>query len=183
MADAGAVNGSDVDIKAQLFAPDGSKSGEAFAVNTVSSSGQHIPTVASQADGTFIVTWTDTSGSADDPSFGAIRAQIFGGYADEVLHGTDGADSLSGLAGNDTMYGNDGADTLSGRTGDDSIRRGSDEDTLNGDSGNDWIEGGLGDDTVNGGDGADRIMGNDGSNTNGDGDDTLSGGDGNNIVA
>jgi hypothetical protein len=57
--------------------PGASKWGSEFLVNTITAGGQEQPTVTALANGRFVATWLDASHSADDPSGGAIRAQVF----------------------------------------------------------------------------------------------------------
>ena len=73
------------------------------------------------------------------------------------INGGDGADVITGFAGNvaDTINGGNGADTLNGQGG---------NDILNGDNGVDTINGGAGDDTITGGAGNDALNGNGGLN-------------------
>ncbi|MGD8913320.1 MAG: calcium-binding protein, partial [Candidatus Thiodiazotropha sp.] len=101
---------------------------------------------------------------------------------DDYYQGTDSADSVHMLQGNDTAYGGDGDDELFGDTGDDGLYGQAGNDQLNGGPGNDYLEGGLGDDNLSGGEGADVLYGNSGDDTlrgdAGEGD-TLIGGAGN----
>ena len=57
--------------------PGASKWGSEFLVNTITAGHQEQPAVTALANGRFVVTWLDQSHSADDPSGGAIRAQVF----------------------------------------------------------------------------------------------------------
>lgn len=65
-------------ILAQIFNTDGTKSGSPFQVNTIIRHTQDDPSVTTLADGGFVIVWTDASGSADDRSSAAIRAQRYG---------------------------------------------------------------------------------------------------------
>ncbi|MGJ3253431.1 MAG: SdrD B-like domain-containing protein [Elainellaceae cyanobacterium] len=88
---------------------------------------------------------------------------------DNVLIGTNGADTLRGENGDDILRGKGGADRLYGNLG---------ADSLNGNGGGDVLFGGIGADTLRGGIGADELHGNGGADTligNG-GDDVLIGG-------
>ncbi|MFS2126780.1 Ig-like domain-containing protein [Pseudomonas sp. Pseusp97] len=89
----------------------------------------------------------------------------------DLLHGLDGNDSLSGGNGHDILYGGTGNDTLNGGNGNDSLYGGAGNDTLNGDGGNDLLVGNEGNDILNGGAGDDILIG-------GKGSDTLTGGAG-----
>ncbi|GHC59793.1 calcium-binding protein [Neogemmobacter tilapiae] len=51
--------------------------GPEFLVNTTTAEGQDEPGVSVLADGRFVITWTDFSGTAGDTTDAAIRAQVF----------------------------------------------------------------------------------------------------------
>jgi hypothetical protein len=73
--------GDDADgysIKARVFDATGAPVGGEFLVNTVTAGSQYEPTIASLANGGFVVTWSDTSGIGGDASDYGIKAQIFG---------------------------------------------------------------------------------------------------------
>ena len=77
---------------------------------------------------------------------------IFGTTGNDVKGGTDLADSIFGLAGDDELHGKGGNDLLSGDDG---------NDQMFGDEGNDLLFGGLDvgrdSDTLNGGEGVDTL--------------------------
>ena len=104
----------------------------------------------------------------------------------EALKGTDQADVLSGLAGNDEIYGGStntadqtgtGRDQLYGGDGDDTLYGGDGDDNLFGDADVDTLYGEAGDDTLTGGAGDDFLLGGAGTDTyvfeTGDGADTI----------
>jgi serralysin len=62
-------------ILAQIFNPDGSKSGDYFVVNTIGQFLQRDPTIATLTNGRFVIAWDDLSGT--DDSSAAVRAQMF----------------------------------------------------------------------------------------------------------
>jgi Ca2+-binding RTX toxin-like protein len=68
-------------IKAQVFAPDGAKTGSEILVNTAVADSQFDQQITALSDGGFVVTWTDYSagvgGATGDRSEGAIKAQVF----------------------------------------------------------------------------------------------------------
>ncbi len=64
-------------IRAQIFNANGTASGAEFLVNTTVTDRQEEPAITALANGRFVITWTDNSRSPDDPSFLAIRAQMF----------------------------------------------------------------------------------------------------------
>jgi Ca2+-binding RTX toxin-like protein len=64
-------------VRAQIFNANGTRSGTEFLVNTITAGDQAEPAITALANGRFLVTWTDTSGSGGDTSGFAIRGQIF----------------------------------------------------------------------------------------------------------
>lgn len=62
-----------LEVRAQVFNPDGSKHGVEFVVNTTNTSYQDQPTIAALDDGGFMAVWRDGSSGADSD----IRAQRF----------------------------------------------------------------------------------------------------------
>jgi hypothetical protein len=91
-------------IHAQIFLPNGLKSGPEFLVNTTVAAAQARPSLSVLADGNVVIAWSDFSQSGGDPDFG-IRAQIFT-LANEpglVLTGNAQVNTLTGGAGNDTI--------------------------------------------------------------------------------
>ena len=87
---------------------------------------------------------------------------VTGGSGNNVLNGTEGADTISDPGG---------TNTLNGLGGDDRLTGGKDTDTLNGGFGKDLLNGGKGNDSLFGDDDDDTLIG-------GDGNDLLNGGAG-----
>lgn len=77
----------DGDVRAQIFEADGSKSGIEFVVTTITSSSQGQPDLTMLADGRFVVTYRDGSGTSPDTTDFATRAQIF--HPDGTKSGTE----------------------------------------------------------------------------------------------
>jgi T1SS-143 domain-containing protein len=98
---------------------------------------------------------------------------VNGGKGDDVISGSNNAESLFGGEGNDKISGLGGNDDLHGNSGDDQIWGGAGNDTIHGDFGDDTITGGLGDDTLYGDNGNDLFI-----YKFGDGHDTIDGGAG-----
>ena len=100
---------------------------------------------------------------------------VFGSDSDDALSGTEEADLVHLLGGNDTYTGGGGADSIFGESG---------NDTLNGESGDDLVDGGPGADSVAGGGGNDSLLGRGGGDRlkGGTGDDILKGGGGNDVL-
>ena len=91
------------------------------------------------------------------------------GNASEVIGGTDNAERINALGGNDAVYGDGGDDTLEGGAGNDFLRGGDGNDLISDQQGDDLIWGDAGNDTINAGSGIDQVFG-------GEGDDLLYGG-------
>jgi Ca2+-binding RTX toxin-like protein len=102
---------------------------------------------------------------------------IIANGGDDVLIGGAGDDSITGGDGEDALVGDDGADSLQGNAHNDTINGGAGIDVLNGGTGEDVILAGAGDDAqVFGGADDDHVYGEDGN-------DTLYGDDGNDEIA
>lgn len=71
-------------IKAQLFAVDGSKVGPEFLVNTETGGSQDNATITGLANGGFVVTWEDLSGTLGDADATSVKAQIFAADGSKV---------------------------------------------------------------------------------------------------
>ncbi len=70
--------GSDLGVKAQIFAADGAKVGSEFVVNTTTDSVQDYPSITGLIGGGFVVTWQDYSGTSGDSSETAVIGQLYG---------------------------------------------------------------------------------------------------------
>lgn len=169
--------GSNRDIRAQVFKADGSMSGSEFIANTQKNDDQTQSAITALADGRFVVSWTDESGLSAE-----VRAQIFdpreaavqlnGTLSDDDFYGTHFGDVMRGSFGSDAISGASGDDELYGEWGNDSLYGNHGNDRLFGDTGNDKLAGNLGADVLDGGDGNDSLNG-------GSGNDLLIGGKGN----
>lgn len=71
------LNTGDYNVRAQIFAADGTALGPAFPVNTTTQNFQGACTIAALADGCFVISWSDGSETGGDESSLAIRAQVF----------------------------------------------------------------------------------------------------------
>ncbi|KPF79313.1 hypothetical protein IP88_02090 [alpha proteobacterium AAP81b] len=74
----------DQDIRAQLFDSNGNRVGGEFIVNTETASPQVLPRITALADGVFVATWADFSGTLGDDSNTSIKAQIFAANGNRV---------------------------------------------------------------------------------------------------
>lgn len=102
--------------------------------------------------------------NGDDRIFGTDEADIIRALGgDDTVIGRAGDDSLFGSAGNDSIKGSAGDDRIRGNVGDDSLKGNGGEDDINGGGGADDIRGGGAADVINGGGGADTIRGNGGA--------------------
>jgi methionine-rich copper-binding protein CopC len=114
-------------IHAQVFLPNGVKSGAELRVNTTVTGDQVWPSLSVLTDGNVVIAWSDMSQSGGDTSQGAVRAQILVlGSSDPppppsglVLTGNGVSNTLTGESGNDTITGLGGSDTLTGDGGGD----------------------------------------------------------------
>ncbi|PTS72428.1 hypothetical protein DBR17_19770 [Sphingomonas sp. HMWF008] len=68
-------------IKGQLLDPTGAKIGGEFLVNTQTAGVQSSANIAALANGTFVVTWQDSSGT---PTLSSIKAQLFDASANKI---------------------------------------------------------------------------------------------------
>jgi Ca2+-binding RTX toxin-like protein len=71
------TSGGSSEIRARIFAADGTPFGAEISVNTTTTGVQDFPAIAGLAGGGFVVAWTDNSHTGDDTSLAAVRAQIF----------------------------------------------------------------------------------------------------------
>lgn len=85
---------------------------------------------------------------------------LTGSSRNDGLHGTDDANVLMGLAGDDRIFGRGGDDHIDGGGGDDRLNGGTGDDTLIGGAGNDTIKSLQGRDIVDAGSGDDLILAN-----------------------
>jgi len=97
----------------------------------------------------------------------ATAVNLTGTPGNDILEGSDLADTIAGDDGNDILYGHGGADNLDGEDG---------NDILYGGAGSDRLQGGYGDDRLEGGDGDDHLDDYSGHNL-------LYGGAGNDVLA
>jgi len=101
-------DGSGDSVKAQIFDAAGAKIGGEFLVNTQTSGHQANAMVTDLANGGFVVTWEDSSGTLGDASSTSVKAQIFDAAGTKVgteflvNTETDGGQyelAITGLAG------------------------------------------------------------------------------------
>ncbi len=64
-------------MRGQIVSAAAGKVGPQFLVPTKRAGDQFAPAVAAFPNGRFVVVWADDSGSPDDPTGSAIRAQLF----------------------------------------------------------------------------------------------------------
>ncbi|GGL79137.1 matrixin family metalloprotease [Wenxinia marina] len=104
-----------------------------------------------------------TTQGDDRPVFGTELADAIDGLGgNDQLQGGGGDDTLDGGAGEDLLFGGDGADRLSGGAQDDRLQGGAGDDTLAGEDGADVLFGGAGDDLLEDGAGENAFYGGDG---------------------
>lgn len=100
---------------------------------------------------------------------------VRGSQAADTIDGGAGNDRIGGRGGDDTISGGYGQDLLFGEGGNDVLDGGAENDTLYGGEGNDILRGGLGDDRLFGESGDDQLGGREGN-------DLLHGGSGNDVL-
>jgi Ca2+-binding RTX toxin-like protein len=119
---------------------------------TITIANAFSPSIASLADGGFVLTWQDsTTQDFQAQAYQAVAAgnlTVNGTAAGDFLAGQEGNDTINGLAGNDQLFGSLGNDTIFGGIGDDRLEGGLGDDLLNGGAGNDLGFGGAGFDTA-----------------------------------
>ena len=103
--DTGAAPGSQTDlrVKAQVFAADGTRTGDEFVVNTTATGNLDFPQVTALANGTFAVTWSNSAGSKGDADQASVTAQIFATYTGTVTAGND-APAIVSNGGGETAH-------------------------------------------------------------------------------
>ena len=86
-------------VRARMFNADFTPVSADFVVNTTVLDYQARPAMAALADGGFVVTWEDYSGSGGDASYLAVRAQLFGAAGTRA-----GGEFLVNAATSDDQY-------------------------------------------------------------------------------
>ena len=109
---------------------------------------------AADGDGDLIDDAVDVCPTVADPFQGDLDGD---GIGDLCEPGSAGVNSFAGTSGNDLVFGTDEADTLSGAAGNDALYGEGGDDTLKGGSGQDFLVGGPGTDTLTGGSGCDMF--------------------------
>ncbi|MEX0339396.1 MAG: calcium-binding protein, partial [Arenibacterium sp.] len=105
-------------------------------------------------------------GAGEDILRGSEEANtLVGGGGDDTLSGSKGADRLKGGQGSDILNGGGGRDIAKGGVGRDVVKGGNGNDRLFGEGGRDNLNGGKGADLLNGGGGNDRLIGGAGADT------------------
>ena len=102
----------------------------------------------------------------------------------DPIHGTGGAEELTGDQGDDTIRAYGGDDLIDSNGGDDRVLAGSGDDSVFGGSGNDMLRGMNGNDSLAGEEGNDYLLGKSGDDTllAGTGTDVLKGGIGSDLL-
>ncbi|WP_411878273.1 calcium-binding protein [Polaromonas sp. YR568] len=125
-------------------------------------------------------------GTVWDPAMLESLLNVEPGTEDgDVRYGTEGADAINGLGGDDTLYGGGGADILSGGEGNDNLDGANGSDVLEGGAGNDYITDSGGGNYYNGGAGNDYLSGSGATDflMGGIGNDAIRSGDGPDVIA
>ena len=151
-------DGSGLGVYYQLFSAAGAKIGAETRIATETLGAQTYVRVEALIGGGFTAFWSgpDADGNYSNFQRTYLPESGSGTAGDDVINGSDNANTFTGLAGNDTMDGRGGNDNLDGGTGNDNLIGGLGDDTL---------KGGAGDDSLNGSIGADRMSGGSGNDT------------------
>ncbi|HEY8154196.1 MAG TPA: hypothetical protein VII72_08730 [Myxococcota bacterium] len=78
------TDSSSFSTQGQRYASDGSTQGEEFQVNTYTTQSQQIPSVASGADGNFVVAWRSNGSPGTDTSGSSVQGQRYSVPATET---------------------------------------------------------------------------------------------------
>jgi RTX calcium-binding nonapeptide repeat (4 copies) len=111
------------DIRAQLFAADGTAIGEAFTVNNVQDRGQLTPAIATFGSDDFAIIWQNHRSEFDQSQ----NVQLRNFYS--VTSADDASNVIAGSAGVDFIRALGGADLVTGGLGNDVLDGGSNVDT------------------------------------------------------
>lgn len=136
------------------------------------------PVAVSGTDGNDVLPGSEDADSIDGMGGDDV---IFAKGGEDIVRGGDGNDVIGGGGGNDELRGGEGNDLLFGGSGDDDVYGGAGNDIAWGGVGDDMVKGADGDDILGGGNGDDEISGGAGADIlyGGNGNDALSGDGGN----
>ncbi len=137
------------------------------SVTALKTSGAKAGWVGSAAAG-----WTFTDNPGDYLDARGVKNPNGPGNASSMIGGTEFAEKINGLGGNETVWGDGGNDTIEGGAGNDFLHGGDGNEVITDLGGDDYLWGDGGDDKLNAGEGIDLVFG-------GAGNDTLYGGQGN----
>jgi len=134
--------------------------------------------------GSAITGWTFTDNPGDYRDARGVTNPNGTGNASSLIGGTDFAEKINGLGGNETIWADGGNDSVDGGAGNDFLHGGDGNDLITDLGGDDLIWGDAGNDILNGGEGIDQVIGGVGNDTlyGGLGGDNVNGGDGNDIL-
>jgi VCBS repeat-containing protein len=172
-------NGDTLDDSFLVHAQDGTAQLITVTIGGASDAIGLPPVYSGDDDPNTFDTKMDLGGSGDTLITGTIGNDV-------PLNGSNGADTIRALDGNDTVNAGNGGDTVYGGSGVDTINGGNGNDFLYGQAGNDVIHGNDNNDTIYGGSGDDQIFGdanNDQTLYGGSGTDTISGGNNSDRIA
>ena len=159
------VPDSVIEIKDYINIDGTPKAGTTYASTlALKSSGATAGWVGNKATGW---TFTDNPGNYRDAR-GVLNPNGTGN-ASSLIGGTDFAEKINGLGGNETIWADGGNDTVEGGAGNDFLHGGDGNDVISDLGGDDLVWGNAGKDILKAGDGVDQLFG-------GVGDDTLYGG-------
>jgi Ca2+-binding RTX toxin-like protein len=135
--------------------------------------------------GSAIAGWTFTDNPGDYRDARGVTNPNGTGNASSLIGGTDFAEKINGLGGNETIWADGGNDSVEGGAGNDFLHGGDGNDVITDLGGDDLIWGDAGNDILNGGEGIDLVIGGDGLDTLYGGlgaDAAINGNDGNDVL-
>ena len=175
------VPDSVIEIKDYVNLDGTPKTGTTYAsVLDLNASGAQAGWVGSATTG-----WTFTDNPGDYKDARGVTNPNGTGNASSLIGGTDFAEKINGLGGNETIWADGGNDTVEGGAGNDFLHGGDGNDLITDLGGNDYLWGDAGNDTLKGGDGIDLVFGGIGDDMAYGGlgaDASVNGDDGNDIL-
>jgi len=128
--------------------------------------------------------WTFTDNPGDYKDARGVSNPNATGNASSLIGGTDFAERINGLGGNETIWADGGNDSVEGGAGNDFLHGGDGNDLITDLGGDDLIWGDGGNDVLKAGDGIDQVIGGVGNDTlyGGLGGDNVNGGEGDDVI-
>jgi len=169
-----------IEIKDYINLDGTPKTGTTYAsILALKASGAKAGWVGSVATG-----WTFTDNPGDYQDARGVTNPNGTGNASSLIGGTDFAEKINGLGGNETIWADGGNDSVEGGAGNDFLHGGDGNDLITDLGGDDFLWGDAGNDVLKAGDGIDQVIGGVGNDTlyGGLGGDNVNGGEGDDVI-